>query len=239
MNWFLPLWIGFFHYELVLHSYFQEVKIAGFRPTELKDIPALHTLLSEVRFFFLLYAPFFCFFCVNGDDLWWSWGRSVMIIVTGFFVYSTWKSSKLPRNSPGKKSSTIFCHGTRWSTLMSLRTNRAAHLTDFVSFYSLPSTVVKHDKHESIYAAYSFYNVATKSSWRDLLMASLVMAQKVQFCSKIAAFSAISSPSYTKEGIWSGPAIFQKVLYARIRSLSGTLMRHRDLHTSIAHSHMP
>lgn len=57
--------------------------------------------------------------------------------------------------------------------------DKAGQLTDFVSFYSLPSTVVNNQKHDSIYAAYSFYNVATSLSWRDLLMASLVMARRV------------------------------------------------------------
>ena len=32
---------------------------------------------------------------------------------------------------------------------------------------------------------------------------------------------------YTEKGVLSGPTISQKVLCARIRSLSGTLMRHR------------
>ncbi|OQV15398.1 Glycylpeptide N-tetradecanoyltransferase 2 [Hypsibius exemplaris] len=54
-------------------------------------------------------------------------------------------------------------------------------LTDFTSFYSLPSTVVDNPKYDSIYAAYSFYNVATKTSWRDLIMASIVMAKKEGF----------------------------------------------------------
>jgi glycylpeptide N-tetradecanoyltransferase len=55
----------------------------------------------------------------------------------------------------------------------------SGELTDFVSFYSLPSTVVNNASHDSIYAAYSFYNVATKASWRDLMMASIVMAKEV------------------------------------------------------------
>merc|ERR1719228_1370084 len=34
-------------------------------------------------------------------------------------------------------------------------------LTDFISFYTLPSTVMNHPQHNSIKAAYSFYNVST------------------------------------------------------------------------------
>jgi hypothetical protein len=36
-------------------------------------------------------------------------------------------------------------------------------LTDFVSFYSLPSTVIKGELHATLRAAYSYYNVANKA----------------------------------------------------------------------------
>merc|ERR1719219_997787 len=38
-------------------------------------------------------------------------------------------------------------------------------ITDFVSFYTLPSTVMNHPTHSSIKAAYSFYNVSTATPW--------------------------------------------------------------------------
>lgn len=37
----------------------------------------------------------------------------------------------------------------------------AAQVTDMCSFYHLPSTVIGHDRHRTLNAAYSFYNVAT------------------------------------------------------------------------------
>merc|ERR1719167_1015118 len=42
-------------------------------------------------------------------------------------------------------------------------------ITDFVSFYTLPSTVMNHPTHSSIKAAYSFYNVATVTPCLDLM----------------------------------------------------------------------
>lgn len=42
-------------------------------------------------------------------------------------------------------------------------------LTDFVSFYSLPSTVLNHAKHKNLRAAYSFYNVANKTPLQQLM----------------------------------------------------------------------
>ena len=54
-----------------------------------------------------------------------------------------------------------------------------AALTDLVSFYALPSTVMNHPAHKSLKAAYSFYNVSTKTPWVDLMGDALVMAKKV------------------------------------------------------------
>merc|ERR1711994_173322 len=70
-------------------------------------------------------------------------------------------------------------------------------LTDFVSFYTLPSTVMNHPQHTSIkvsqhkdvvgclnllpQAAYSFYNVSTETPWPDLMGDALVLAKKTNF----------------------------------------------------------
>ena len=54
-------------------------------------------------------------------------------------------------------------------------------LTDFVSFYTLPSTVMNHPTHNTIKAAYSFYNVSTATSWPDLMGDALVLAKKANF----------------------------------------------------------
>jgi len=49
--------------------------------------------------------------------------------------------------------------------------NAAGDITDFASFYSLPSTVVNHKQYQSLYAAYSFYNVSERlpTLMRDML----------------------------------------------------------------------
>ena len=39
-------------------------------------------------------------------------------------------------------------------------------ITDFGSFYHLPSTIMNHPAHKTLRAAYSFYNVATKKADR-------------------------------------------------------------------------
>ncbi|XP_071453218.1 glycylpeptide N-tetradecanoyltransferase 2 [Hetaerina americana] len=54
-------------------------------------------------------------------------------------------------------------------------------LTDFVSYYTLPSTVMHHPIHKSLKAAYSFYNVSTKTNWVDLMGDALVSAKNSGF----------------------------------------------------------
>lgn len=54
-------------------------------------------------------------------------------------------------------------------------------ITDLVSFYALPSTVMHHPVHKIIKAAYSFYNVSTKTPWCDLMNDALISAKNDDF----------------------------------------------------------
>merc|ERR1719378_259214 len=48
-------------------------------------------------------------------------------------------------------------------------------LTDLISFYNLPSTVINHPKHSTIKAAYTFYIVPNKHSIKQLMSDALVL----------------------------------------------------------------
>ncbi|KAK3541348.1 hypothetical protein QTP86_022104 [Hemibagrus guttatus] len=50
-------------------------------------------------------------------------------------------------------------------------------LTDFISFYTLPSTVMHHPLHKSLKAAYSFYNVHTETPLIELMTDALILAK--------------------------------------------------------------
>lgn len=54
-------------------------------------------------------------------------------------------------------------------------------LTDFVSYYMLPSSVMHHPVHKTVQAAYSFYNVCTKTPWLDLMNDTLISAKNLNF----------------------------------------------------------
>jgi len=49
-------------------------------------------------------------------------------------------------------------------------------VTDFVSFYHLPSSILNHDQ-ETLYAAYSYYNVATTVPLEQLYKDALILAK--------------------------------------------------------------
>lgn len=55
--------------------------------------------------------------------------------------------------------------------------DKSNKITDMVSFYTLPSTVMNHPNHNVIRAAYSFYNVATNTPWCALMNDALIAAK--------------------------------------------------------------
>ena len=52
-------------------------------------------------------------------------------------------------------------------------------ITDFGSFYHLPSTIMNNPQYNILKAAYSFYNVTTKTSLNDLMTDLLISAKNV------------------------------------------------------------
>ena len=59
--------------------------------------------------------------------------------------------------------------------------NSDKKITDMISFYELPSSVLKHDKYDRMRAAYSYYNVATENTLTALIQDALILASKAGF----------------------------------------------------------
>ena len=55
-------------------------------------------------------------------------------------------------------------------------------ITDFGSFYHLPSTIMNNPQYNILKAAYSYYNVSTKTPLNDLMNDLLISAKNVSFC---------------------------------------------------------
>lgn len=54
-------------------------------------------------------------------------------------------------------------------------------ITDFFSFYSLPSSVLDNSKYNTLYAAYSYYMVPGKHSLLEIMKNALILAKKYKF----------------------------------------------------------
>ncbi|XP_046747796.1 glycylpeptide N-tetradecanoyltransferase 1 [Diprion similis] len=54
-------------------------------------------------------------------------------------------------------------------------------VTDMVSYYTLPSTVMHHQTHKILKAAYSFYNVSSVTPWLELITDALISARNLGF----------------------------------------------------------
>lgn len=54
-------------------------------------------------------------------------------------------------------------------------------ITDLVSFYTLPSTIMHHPTYRTLKAAYSFYNVSTKTPLVELMQDALISARDANF----------------------------------------------------------
>jgi glycylpeptide N-tetradecanoyltransferase len=58
-----------------------------------------------------------------------------------------------------------------------VKVDKDGEVTDICSFYHLPSTVIGDLKHKTLFAAYSFYNVATTVPLTDLMKDALIIAR--------------------------------------------------------------
>jgi len=59
--------------------------------------------------------------------------------------------------------------------------SKTKEVKDLISFYALPSSVLKSEKYKTLNAAYSWYNVATSTSLTSLMNDSLILAKKQGF----------------------------------------------------------
>ena len=54
-------------------------------------------------------------------------------------------------------------------------------IKDFLSFYHLPSSILKHETHKILNVAYCYYNVANTVSMEELLKNALIIAKNKNF----------------------------------------------------------
>ena len=75
------------------------------------------------------------------------------------------------------------CFLTREGVVYSFVIENAStkQVTDFISFYELPSTIMNNPKYNGMKAAYSYYNVVTSVKWEEIMYDALILAKKRNF----------------------------------------------------------
>ncbi|CAN4098530.1 unnamed protein product [Withania somnifera] len=58
---------------------------------------------------------------------------------------------------------------------------KSHEITDFCSFYTLPSSILGNQNYSTLKAAYSYYNVSTQTPWIQLMNDALIVAKKKDF----------------------------------------------------------
>jgi len=94
-----------------------------------------------------------------------------------------------------------------------VREDSAGQITDVCSFYSLPSSILGHEKHSLLKAAYSYWNVATTVPMHELMYDALIFAKQHDF-DVFNALNVMENESFLKElkfGI--GDGFLQYYLY--------------------------
>ncbi|CAJ1340688.1 unnamed protein product [Effrenium voratum] len=94
-----------------------------------------------------------------------------------------------------------------------VRENEKGEVTDVCSFYNLPSSILGHEKHTQLKAAYSYWNVATTVPLQDLMYDALILAKNLDF-DVFNALDVMDNESFLKElkfGI--GDGFLQYYLY--------------------------
>merc|ERR1719199_1794663 len=94
-----------------------------------------------------------------------------------------------------------------------VRENAGGQITDICSFYSLPSSILGHDKYDCLKAAYSYWNVATTVPLYELMYDALIFAKQHDF-DVFNALNVMENDQFLKElkfGI--GDGFLQYYLY--------------------------
>lgn len=94
-----------------------------------------------------------------------------------------------------------------------VRENADGVVTDVCSFYSLPSSILGHEKYNLLKAAYSYWNVATSVPLHELMYDALIFAKQQDF-DVFNALNVMENESFLKElkfGI--GDGFLQYYLY--------------------------
>ena len=62
-----------------------------------------------------------------------------------------------------------------------VREDNDKKITDFISFYSLPSSILQHESYKKLMAAYSFFNINNTMTVKEIMKCALILANNAGF----------------------------------------------------------
>lgn len=146
---------------LKLYKLPENTKVPGFRKLVYTDIPQARKILMEVSIKAIL--VYFLYL--------------IYLIITNTFIFQYLEKFDLAPIFSAEEFEHWFL--PRTGIINSFVVEKEGKITDMVSYYTLPSSIMHHQTHKTLKAAYSFYNVSTVTPWLELMMDALISARDV------------------------------------------------------------
>lgn len=152
---------------LKLYKLPDSTKVPGFRKLVYTDVPQAHKILTEVR----IKEKILAYICVC----------TIFDFLRHVFVLQYLEKFDLAPIFSVEEFEHWFLPQT--GIINSFVVENEGKITDMVSYYTLPSSIMHHQTHKTLRAAYSFYNVSTVTPWLELMTDALISARDVSLLS--------------------------------------------------------
>jgi glycylpeptide N-tetradecanoyltransferase len=154
-----------------------EPSIPGLRPMTQDDVPFVHQLLDAYMSKFAMKIVF------SEDDVaHWLLPRDrvvhAYVVDSRLAAAASGAGSGKSKKPPASSSLATESEGAAAAATESVA-SPTNPITDLISFYHLPSSILKHN--DTLYSVYSYYNVATSVSIVDLMKDALILAKQNRY----------------------------------------------------------
>jgi glycylpeptide N-tetradecanoyltransferase len=166
---------------LKLYKLPDEPSIPGLRPMTQDDVPSVHKLLEAYMSKFAMKIVF-----SEADVAHWLLPRDRVVhayVVDSRLAAASGAGSGKSKRPPASSTAATSTAATTSEGAAAVATESddasPNPITDLISFYHLPSSILKHN--DTLYSVYSYYNVATSVSIVDLMKDALILAKQNRY----------------------------------------------------------